>query len=80
MDDPVYVLLEEPCPIRRSRAHLALGQRALASDDVLLASEHLEEAIGLDPTDETPKRLLGQLEQQTGKGRDRRRKRSWWPF
>lgn len=79
MDDPVYVLLEEPCPIRRSRAHVALGQQAMSSGDVEVAGEHLREALDLDPTDETPKRLLGQLE-ESSQGRTSRRKRSWWPF
>jgi Tfp pilus assembly protein PilF len=60
--NPVAVLLEDHDPVHRSRAHTALGQRALARQDVNTAREHLEEATDLDPTDETPKRLLATLE------------------
>jgi Tfp pilus assembly protein PilF len=79
MDNPVLVLLEEPDPVRRSRAHLALGQRALQGGNVAVASEHLREAVDLDPTDEVPRRLLAELDQQAQQS-SRRRKRSWWPF
>jgi Flp pilus assembly protein TadD len=74
MGDPVMVLLEDPDPVRRARAHLALGQQALARDAVASATEHLREALDLDPTDETPRELLRQL------GAERRRRPSWWPF
>ena len=57
----VSVLLEEPDPIHRSRAHLALGERALALQNLDVAREHLEEAADLDPTDETPRKLLAKL-------------------
>jgi Tfp pilus assembly protein PilF len=79
MDNPVHVLLEEPCPVRRSRAHLTLGQRALQGGNVVVASEHLREAVDLDPTDEAPRRLLAELDQQAQQSA-RRRKPSWWPF
>lgn len=80
-DDPVSILIEEPCPIRRSKAHTTLGQRALAGGDLSRASEHLIEAIDLDPTDEEPKQLLHQLERKSTPGAgSSRRKRSWWPF
>ncbi len=57
----VSVLLEVPDPIHRSRAHLALGERALALQKLEVAREHLEEAADLDPTDETARKLLAQL-------------------
>jgi Tfp pilus assembly protein PilF len=79
MDNPVLVLLEEPCPLQRSRAHLALGQRALQGGKVDVASDHLREAVDLDPTDEVPRRLLAELDQQAQQSA-RRRKPSWWPF
>jgi hypothetical protein len=60
--NPVSVLLEDDDPVHRSRAHTALGQRALERQDVNTAREHLEQATDLDPTDEVPKRLLATLE------------------
>lgn len=57
----VSVLLEEPDPVHRSRAHRALGERALAQQDLAAAREHLEEAADLDPTDETARKLLAGL-------------------
>ena len=59
--NPVTVLLEDRNPVHRSRAHTQLGQQALARQELELAREHLEEATDLDPTDETPRRLLAQL-------------------
>lgn len=58
----VAVLLEEPDPVHRSRAHLELGQRALAAKNLQAAREHLEEAADLDPTDETPRKLLSRIQ------------------
>ena len=60
-DNPVAVLLEDHDPVHRSRAHTALGQRALERQDLDTAREHLEQAQDLDPTDETPKRLLARM-------------------
>lgn len=77
MGDPVAVLLDESDPVRRARAHLALGERAIARDALELATEHLREAVDLDPTDEQPKALLAKLAQRND---GNRRKRSWWPL
>lgn len=60
--NPVAILLEDHDPVRRSRAHTALGRRALERQDVDTAREHLEQAADLDPTDEVAKRLLATLE------------------
>ena len=60
--NPVEVLLEDHDPVQRSRAHTALGRRALERQDVHTAREHLEQATDLDPTDEVPKKLLATLE------------------
>ncbi len=57
----VSVLLEEPDPIHRSRAHRALGERALAMQNLAAAREHLEEAADLDPSDPTARRLLSRI-------------------
>lgn len=57
----VSVLLEEPDPIHRSRAHRALGERALALQNLAAAREHLEEAADLDPTDSTTRQLLSRV-------------------
>ena len=72
-ENPVQVLIEELDPVRRSRAHLALGRRAMDRKDLGVATEHLREAADLDPTDEVPRKLLAEI----GGGR---RPRSWWPF
>jgi hypothetical protein len=72
-ENPVQVLIEEQDPVRRSRAHLTLGRRAMDRQDVGAAREHLREAMDLDPTDEVPRRLLEQLGSS-------RKPRSWWPF
>jgi hypothetical protein len=64
VDDPVSVLLEERDPIRRSRAHRVLGQRAYERRDLEIASDHLREAVDLDPTDEEPKVLLARIAQE----------------
>ncbi len=61
--DPVEVLLEEPDPMERSRAHTELGLRAKAREDVDMAVWHLREAIDLDPTDEQPRDVLRSLGQ-----------------
>ena len=61
--DPVEVLLEEPDPMQRSRAHTELGLRAKGRDDVDMAVWHLREAIDLDPTDEQPRDVLRSLGQ-----------------
>lgn len=74
-ENPVQVLIEELDPVRRSRAHLALGRRALDRQDLDIATEHLREAADLDPTDEVPRELLARI-----RSKDARRPRSWWPF
>ncbi|MEZ4235523.1 MAG: hypothetical protein R3F59_05045 [Myxococcota bacterium] len=75
MGDPVVVLMEDPDPIARARAHLALGAMALARNAVEAAAEHLQEAIELDPTDEAPRQLLEQVAEQ-----QQRRPKRWWRF
>lgn len=72
-ENPVQVLIEELDPVRRSRAHLTLGRRAMDRKDLGSATEHLREAADLDPTDEVPRKLLEEI-------RAERRPRSWWPF
>ena len=72
-ENPVQILLDETDPVRRARAHLALGRRAMDRKDNGDATEHLREAADLDPTDEAPRELLAQI------GANRRPK-SWWPF
>lgn len=71
-ENPVQVLIDEADPVRRSRAHLALGRRAMDRQDLGGATEHLREAVDLDPTDEAPRELLEQIGSL--------RPRSWWPF
>lgn len=55
---PVQVLLEDPDPLRRSRAHLALGRKAMAQEELEIATEHFRAAADLDPTDERPRSYL----------------------
>ncbi|MEQ1504470.1 MAG: hypothetical protein ABMB14_19685 [Myxococcota bacterium] len=74
MADAVRVLLEERDPVRRSRAHLELGVRALDRRDLEAATEHLREAADLDPTDEQPRKLLEEL------AGPKTKIRRWWPF
>jgi len=59
---PATVLLDETDPFRRARAHFALGQRAMARNDVDTAMSHLRRAADLDPTDERPKELLHRIQ------------------
>ena len=59
--DPVDILVEEHDPVRRARAHTALGLLALEDEDVDGALVHLREAVDLDPTDEVPKDALRQI-------------------
>jgi hypothetical protein len=42
-------------------AHLELGRRASARDDVHQAALHFREAMDLDPTDERPREALRRL-------------------
>lgn len=60
-DDPIDVLVEDPDPLARARAHTELGLRAKAREQVDLAVFHLREALDLDPTDETPRDVLRSL-------------------
>lgn len=60
--DPIQVLLEESDPLQRSAAHLALGQRAMAREDLGAATHHFREAADLDPTDERPRSYLRTIE------------------
>ena len=62
--DAVETLLENRDPIFRCQAHLTLGRRAIARDDVRTAVAHFQEALILDPEGEAPKTLLRQLGQQ----------------
>jgi hypothetical protein len=59
--DPVRVLVEDADPIRRSRAHLELGHRAVARRDSTMAARHYREAATLDPTDGSPVCALHEL-------------------
>ena len=61
----VQVLIENPDPSVRARAHAELGRRAAARDDVDKALLHYREAAELDPTDDVPRQALQTL------GRDR---------
>ncbi len=62
---PGRTLAEEANPILRLAAHLELGKRALAREDVETAHRHFSAASDLDPTDERPRaglRGLGRLD------------------
>jgi Tfp pilus assembly protein PilF len=74
LNDPVGVLLTESDPVLRARAHRALGERALSRQDLLVASDHLREALDLDPTDEVPRKLLARVQES------QRPRRRWLPF
>ncbi|MEZ4317258.1 MAG: hypothetical protein R3F61_07130 [Myxococcota bacterium] len=62
---PGVLLLEETDPSLRLVAHLELGRRAKARDDIDTAETHFREARALDPLDERPRaelRGLGRLQ------------------
>jgi Tfp pilus assembly protein PilF len=68
-ENPALVLLEDTDPQARSKAHTTLGERAIDRHDYTTAEAHLREAIDLDPTDERPKQLLGELPREVPKPR-----------
>lgn len=70
--DLVQVLIENPDPAARSRAHSELGRRAEAQDDVEKAVAHYREAALLDPTDEAPRQALASLSTTQDDPRPRR--------
>ena len=57
----VTVLLENPDPVSRSRAHRSLAERALAREEIDVARSHYREAVELDPTDEVARAELDRL-------------------
>lgn len=63
--DLVQVLIQDPDPMRRSRAHRELGNRAVAREDLGKALRHYEEAFALDPTDEVARDEVKRLTAQT---------------
>jgi hypothetical protein len=70
----VLVLLHDHDPTRRSQAHLALGHRALARDDLGTAEVHLREARALHGEDDVTRGLAEALT----RAREQRRRR--WFF
>lgn len=64
----VDLLMQEPDPVLRSRAHAELGNRALSSDDLPKAVVHYTEALELDPTDEVSRDQLARLTRQKPRG------------
>ena len=56
--DPSAIIVEEPDPVRRARAHYELGLRARQREDIERAEWHMREAWDLDPTDEAPLEAL----------------------
>ena len=72
--EAVTTLLHDADPMRRSKAHTTLGEKALANDDLDTAEVHLKEAADLDPTDEVPRTLLQAVAQRQPKAR------SWMRF
>jgi DNA-binding SARP family transcriptional activator len=70
----VQVLIEDPDPSTRSQAHRELARRAAQKDNIAKAMRHYREAAYLDPTDETSRDALKELEEQAGaQGTQRRR-------
>jgi len=68
---PSLLLMEETDPAIRLDAHLELGRRAVARDDLDTAETHFREASELDPTDERPRaelRGLGRVKKSSRKG------------
>lgn len=57
----VHLLVEEPDPVIRSRAHAELGSRALSEARHDKAAVHFQEALALDPTDEVSRSKLERL-------------------
>lgn len=69
---PGRILAEEFDPAARLNAHLELGRRALATDDLTGAETHFTEACELDPTDERARAEL------RGLGKLKKQRKSWW--
>lgn len=72
--DPLAVLVEDTDAVARSRAHTALGRRAMARRDVSQAELHFRQAADLDPTDEVPRQILSELARPAPR---RRRLKDW---
>ena len=69
--NPGLLLMEETDPAVRLDAHLELGRRAMAREDLDTAETHFIEASHLDPTDERPRaelRGLGRIQSGKKKG------------
>lgn len=67
MADPVSVLVHNPDPTCRSKAHQELGRRAAARDDKTMAAFHFKEALELDPTDDVTAEELRRVTPQVQK-------------
>lgn len=59
--DLVQVLIQDPDPTNRSRAHRELAVRAAAREDLGKALRHYEEAAAIDPTDEVAREAAQRL-------------------
>jgi len=59
--DLVQVLIQDPDPMNRSRAHRELGARAAAREDLGKALRHYEEAFAIDPTDEVAREAVSRI-------------------
>ena len=59
--DLVQVLIQDPDPTHRSRAHRELAQRAVAHNELDKALRHYEEAAAIDPTDEVAREAFTRL-------------------
>ena len=66
--DLVDILMREPDPVVRSRAHAELGHRALSSENLPKAMVHYQEALELDPTDEVSRDKLERLSRPKPRG------------
>jgi hypothetical protein len=64
----VDILMREPDPLMRSRAHAELGHRAMSSENLSKAMVHYQEALELDPTDEVSRDKLERLNRTKPRG------------
>jgi hypothetical protein len=62
VEHPARVLLDDTDPQSRARAHVVLGERAIAREDWPTAEAHLREALDLDPTSRRARQLLDGLD------------------